>query len=76
MAGSSQEEGMITRNEGAIDRWLRGVLGVLMVASGWAIAPGGWAVQILGAVLLATALVGWCPLYTLLHLSTRRLGHR
>jgi hypothetical protein len=67
---------LITRNEGTVDRWLRGVVGVLLILSGSAIAPGGWAVQLVGAAVLATALVGWCPLYTLLHVSTYRLRHR
>ncbi len=61
-------ERLLPRNVGVIDRALRLVLGVVLLAlvflgpkTAW-----GW----LGAVLLATAAVGSCPLYTLLGLRT------
>jgi hypothetical protein len=55
-------------NEGAIDRAARVVLGLGLISlvfvgphSSW-----GW----IGAVPLATGLAGFCPLYTLLGIST------
>jgi hypothetical protein len=57
-------------NVGTFDRGLRAALGaglVLLVFVGprtrW-----GW----LGLILLATSLIGWCPLYRLIGWSTRR----
>jgi hypothetical protein len=55
-------------NEGGIDRVLRILAGVVLLGLmamgtiGW----WGW----LGIVPLATGLIGWCPLYTLLGLNT------
>ena len=64
---------MNLKNEGAVDRWLRGIVGVLLMISGPAIdgGIGAWIVGGSGAVLIATAVIGWCPLYTLLHVNTR-----
>jgi hypothetical protein len=66
---------MTTQNEGAIDRLLRGVLGVLLILSGAALTTGGLAVQIFGVIMIATGIVGWCPLYAMLHLNTRAVKH-
>jgi hypothetical protein len=62
---------MNLKNEGAVDRWLRGIVGVLLMISGPTIDGGAWIVEGIGAVLIATAVIGWCPLYTLLHVNTR-----
>ncbi|PTM44041.1 YgaP family membrane protein [Phreatobacter oligotrophus] len=62
----------MTRNVGTIDRALRVVFGLLLM--GWAIT--GWPtngyswIGWIGIVPLLTALVGFCPAYTLLGLST------
>jgi len=55
-------------NEGGIDRILRTVVGLVMLGLtlNGNIGAWGW----LGVVPLATGLLGWCPLYTLLGLST------
>jgi len=55
-------------NVGGIDRILRIVLGLGLIglAATGTIGLWGW----LGAVPLATGLVGWCPPYALLGLST------
>ena len=55
-------------NEGGIDRILRIVAGLALLglmATG-TIGWWGW----LGVVPLATGLIGWCPVYTLLGLNT------
>ena len=54
---------MIT-NEGTIDRGVRTLLGLGLVALGTGIFG------LLGAVILATGLVGWCPVYALLRLDS------
>jgi hypothetical protein len=61
-------------NEGGIDRVLRILAGVVLLGLmamgtiGW----WGW----LGIVPLATGLIGWCPLYTLLGLNTCQLNSK
>lgn len=63
----------MTRNVGTIDRTIRIVAGVLLIAfalgigfpaTGWNFL--GW----IGVVPLATALMGWCPAYTLIGVNT------
>ena len=58
----------MTTNVGSIDRVLRAVLGVVLVALAvtGTIGPWGW----IGLVPLATAALGFCPLYAMLGLST------
>lgn len=59
------------RNESNADRMLRVVLGgVFFIAS--LMLSGVWAMvaTVLGIVMLATAVVGFCPLYTLVGLNT------
>jgi len=54
-------------NVGGIDRILRIVAGIALIA--WAIAGGPvWAW--IGVVPLATGLLRWCPLYPLLGFTT------
>jgi len=60
-------------NESNVDRIIRAVAGVVLLFLGFGgILSGGVAVvaDVLGAVLLLTGAVGFCPLYTLLNLST------
>ncbi len=59
------------RNVGILDRLARVVLGVALLTfalAGEQVAWWGW----LGVIPLATGLIGYCPLYQLLHLSTAR----
>ncbi|MBV6520711.1 MAG: hypothetical protein MNPFHGCM_00829 [Gemmatimonadaceae bacterium] len=61
----------MTRNLGPIDRAVRVLLGIGLLTfalAGEATAWWGW----FGIVPLATGIVGYCPLYRLLHLSTAR----
>lgn len=54
-------------NMGGIDRGLRGVAGVALIA--WALMDGPvWAW--IGVIPLGTALVGFCPLYPILGVNT------
>ena len=65
----------MTRNESTLDRTVRLVLGAAAIVwagmLGWSTA-GGIVLVVLGAVLLVTAAIGFCPLYRLLGLSTAR----
>ncbi|HUI70234.1 MAG TPA: DUF2892 domain-containing protein [Spirochaetia bacterium] len=57
------------RNVGPVDRVVRTILGVVIVAIG--VAFHSWW-GLVGAVPLLTAAVGFCPLYSLLRISTNR----
>ncbi len=59
---------MLKTNEGTIDRFLRVTLGVVLLALVFVgpKTPWGW----LGIVPLATGLLGSCPLYSILGIST------
>jgi hypothetical protein len=57
-----------------LDRGVRVILGLLMLAAGWlGLASGVWriALEIFGWVPLVTGLIGWCPFYALLGIRTR-----
>jgi hypothetical protein len=62
----------MNKNIGALDRSLR-VIGGLILISLVFVGPHslwGW----IGIIPLATALIGWCPLYTLLGINTGTTG--
>jgi len=61
-------------NEAPIDRVIRIVLGIALaaVALGGAVtAPLLYAVWVVAAIALVTGIVGFCPLYALLRVSTK-----
>ena len=64
----------MSTNVGSIDRILRIIAGVALIAwalgllPGIAASPWGW----IGVVPLATAFIGWCPAYTLFGMNTCR----
>jgi len=55
-------------NEGTIDRALRVLAGLVLIALAATGTVGVWGW--IGVVPLATGLIGWCPAYTLLGIST------
>jgi hypothetical protein len=55
-------------NVGGIDKILRVVAGVALLAMTFFGVIGMWGY--IGIVPLATGLIGWCPLYPLLGMST------
>lgn len=57
------------QNVGGIDRILRLVVGLAVIA--WGIYAKNWWGAV-GAIPLFTALINWCPAYTLFGLSTRK----
>lgn len=57
----------MNKNVGGIDRWVRIVLGVVLVAVAvMGVSPWGW----IGLVPLLTGVVGWCPPYAIFGMST------
>jgi hypothetical protein len=60
-------------NEHPIDRAIRIVLAVALfglTAAGLVAAPWTYGAWVVGAVLLVTGAIGFCPLYAILRLST------
>lgn len=66
----------MVKNEGTIDRGVRAVIGVLLIA--WALFTGSgnmalWIIAlIVGLVLIVTAAVGFCPLYRVFGINTNK----
>lgn len=58
----------MTKNIGGIERILRVVAGLVLVALAATGQVGMWGW--LGLVPLATGLIGWCPPYSLLGINT------
>ncbi len=59
----------MTKNMGQTDRIIRAVLGVAILA--WGIMASNW-LGVIGAILLATAAIGWCPAYLPFGISTNK----
>jgi hypothetical protein len=57
-------------NVGRADRMLRAVLGIIALALVYTGPRSPWG--FVGILLLVTAAIGFCPLYSLFGLSTRR----
>ncbi len=57
-------------NEGTVDRGLRVVAGLALIALAATGTVGAWGW--IGVVPLLTGVVGWCPLYTVLGINTCR----
>ncbi|KAA3622730.1 MAG: DUF2892 domain-containing protein [Proteobacteria bacterium] len=55
-------------NVGSVDRGIRIVAGLVLISLVFVgpQTPWGW----IGVIPLATALIGWCPAYTLLGIRT------
>ena len=60
-------------NAGDFDRVLRVALGLIMLVIGWG-SDGSWALalRVFALYPLITGLTGWCPVYALLRIGTRR----
>lgn len=63
----------MTRNEGSLDRFVRVMLGLVLLALVF-VGPKTW-VGYIGVVPLVTGLVGFCPLYRLVGIRTCPAEH-
>jgi hypothetical protein len=63
-----------TQNEGNTDRLIRAIVGVAFLLSGFYFFTGipQIVVYIVGVVMLATAGTGFCGLYTVFHINTKK----
>jgi hypothetical protein len=69
-----KEKNMKT-NESTLDRIIRIVLGIALLglrAANVVMGTLGWVFLIVGAIALVTGLIGFCPLYTLLKIKTKK----
>jgi hypothetical protein len=57
-------------NVGGIDRLVRVVLGLVLLSFVFLLEGNARWFGLIGAIPLTTALLGWCPAYTVLGLST------
>jgi hypothetical protein len=61
-------------NEGLWDRLIRLIIGLALGYAAWMTWPGTAAIVygVIGAIAFVTGLVGWCPVYALFGLSTKK----
>lgn len=59
---------MLGRNVGTVDRVIRIVIGIALIAIVFAGPRSAWGW--IGVIPLATAFIGWCPLYRIVGLRT------
>ena len=65
----------LTMNESPLDRIIRIVAGLGLAGlaiAGVTAAPVAYAVWLVAAILLVTGIVGFCPLYALFRVRTKR----
>lgn len=55
-------------NIGTLDRWLRIIIGTALIVMAATDVLGLWAY--IGIIPLATGIIRWCPLYTLIGIQT------
>jgi hypothetical protein len=58
----------MTKNEGGLDRGIRVLAGLALIALTLTGQIGAWGW--IGALPLLTGLIGWCPAYSLIGLKT------
>jgi hypothetical protein len=64
-------------NESVVDRIIRVILGIILLAFGWGgVVTGtwGWVLKIVGFLLLLSGLIGWCWIYALFGIRTKKAG--
>lgn len=69
------EDAEMKVNESGLDRIIRVVLGIILLALSFgSVVTGGLGivVLVLGAVALLTGIVGFCPLYAMLKIRTNK----
>jgi len=59
----------MTPNVGTIDKWLRIVVGIVLIALAIFGVIGWWGY--IGIIPLATGLINFCPVYRLIGMNTR-----
>lgn len=60
----------MNKNIGTADRWIRIIVGVILIALAISGSIGAWGW--IGIIPLATALINFCPLYRLIGFSSNK----
>ena len=65
---------LLKDNTGKIDRIIRIIVGVILVGNVFTglQTPLGW----IGLILIVTGILGTCPIYSLLGISTKSIGEK
>ncbi len=66
----------MTTNESTADRSIRAIVGVAALIAAFVIgigSVGGIILAVVGVVMLVTAAIGFCPIYRVFGLSTRKV---
>lgn len=60
-------------NMGVLDRVIRGIIAIVLLLLAILVLHDAWQIVcwVIGGILAVTAVVGFCPLYVLLHISTK-----
>lgn len=65
---------MFKTNEGTLDRALRIIVGLALIAGFFLNRDGAWSwLYLLGIIPLLTGIVGWCGLYSLFGVNTCKM---
>jgi hypothetical protein len=67
---TNEEDGVMAANVGGIDRTLRIVVGIVVLALLFVLEGNARYLGLVGLVLVATGLFRFCPAYTLLGINT------
>ena len=62
------------RNIGTTERWLRVIVGLIILSLIYFIDSNWRWIGLVGIVPLTTTLVGWCPVYALFGISTCKIA--
>ncbi len=63
-------------NVGSVDKIIRIIVGIALLSLFFVLEGSARYLGLIGIVPIATALMGWCPLYTLIGLNTCPLKER
>lgn len=66
----------MVKNVGSADKWIRYIIGLVLIlwASLGLSGTAMWVVIIIGLIPIVTAMMGWCPIYFLFKVSTKKEG--
>ncbi|MGP0628549.1 YgaP family membrane protein [Nitrospina sp. 32_T5] len=62
---------MMNANAGRMDRWVRVVVGIALLAAAW-MSGGPWGITlgVIAFIPILTGILGWCPLYAIFNFNT------
>ena len=67
---------MMKKNMGQTDKWIRIIVGLALIAVLFIVQSGWRWIGLVGFVMVGTALINFCPLYTLFGIHTNKEDNR